>query len=104
MDRRPPFRRGAGAARGAGVTQVVIIAAVAENGVIGQGGTMPWRLKSDMQHLRALTMGKPVMMGRKTWESLHVQPLPGRTNIVITRDEKFTAPGALVARSLEIAL
>lgn len=84
--------------------QIVIIAAVAENGVIGQGGTMPWRLKSDMARLRALTMGKPVVMGRKTWLSLWLKPLPGRTNIVVTRDTNFTAPGALVARSLEIAL
>jgi dihydrofolate reductase len=78
--------------------------AVAENGVIGRGGTMPWRLKSDMQHLRARTMGKPVVMGRKTWASLWVQPLAGRTNIVVTRDPDFTAPGALVARSLDLAL
>jgi dihydrofolate reductase len=86
------------------VTQIVIIAAVAENGVIGQGGTMPWRLKSDMRHFRALTMGKPVVMGRKTYLSTSVKPLPARTNIVVTRDANFTAPGALVARSLEIAL
>jgi dihydrofolate reductase len=86
------------------VTQIVIIAALAENGVIGQGGKMPWRLKSDMAHFTALTTGKPVVMGRKTWESLYVRPLLGRTNIVVTRDQKFTAPGALVARSLEIAL
>jgi dihydrofolate reductase len=86
------------------VTDIVIIAAVAENGVIGRGGAMPWRLKSDMQHLRALTMGKPVVMGRKTWLSLFVKPLPRRTNIVVTREASFTAPGALVARSLEVAL
>ena len=84
--------------------QIVLIAAVAENGVIGQGGTMPWRLKSDMQHLRRATMGKPVIMGRKTYLSLYVRPLPGRTNIVVTRDEDFTAPGTLVASSLDIAL
>ncbi len=86
------------------MTQIVIIAALAENGVIGQGGTMPWRLKSDMRHFRALTMGKPVVMGRKTYLSTSVKPLPARTNIVVTRDANFTAPGALVARSLEIAL
>lgn len=86
------------------MTDIVIIAAVAENGVIGRGGTMPWRLKSDMAHLKAFTMGKPVVMGRKTWASLWVQPLPGRTNIVVTRDPSFTAPGALVARSLDVAL
>jgi dihydrofolate reductase len=86
------------------VTQIVLIAAVAENGVIGRGGTMPWRIKSDMKHLRALTMGKPVVMGRKTYLSLYVRPLPGRTNIVVTRDKDFTAPGALVASSLDFAL
>ena len=86
------------------MTAIVIIAAVAENGVIGHGGAMPWRLKSDMQHLRALTMGKPVVMGRKTYLSTSVKPLPGRTNIVVTREANFTAPGVLVARSLDIAL
>jgi dihydrofolate reductase len=84
--------------------QLVIIAAVADNGVIGQGGVMPWRLKSDMQHFRALTMNKPVVMGRKTYDSLHVKPLPGRTSFVVTRDRNFTAPGVLVAPNLEIAL
>jgi len=84
--------------------QIVLIAAVANNGVIGRGGTMPWRVKSDMRHLRALTMGKPVVMGRKTYESLHIKPLPGRTNIVVTRDRDFTAPGVLAAPSLEAAL
>jgi dihydrofolate reductase len=84
--------------------QIVIIAAVAENGVIGQAGTMPWRLKSDMRHLRRSTMGKPVVMGRKTYESLHIKPLPGRTNIVVTRDKDFTALGVLVTSSLDAAL
>ena len=84
--------------------QVVIMAAVAENGVIGRGGTMPWRLKSDMRHFRALTMGKPVVMGRKTYLSLAIKPLPGRTNIVVSRDPAFTAPGVLVAPSPQAAL
>src|ERR1041385_1026366 len=101
MDRRARFRRGARKACGAFVMQIVIIAAVAENDVIGQGGAMPWRLKSDMKHFRALTMGKPVVMGRKTYLSLALKPLPGRTNIVVTRDPAFTAPGVLVAPSLE---
>lgn len=86
------------------MTQIVIIAAVAENGAIGRGGTMPWRLKSDMQHYRKLTLGKPVVMGRKTYLSLSIKPLPGRTNIVVSRDRNFTAPGVLVAPSLEAAL
>lgn len=84
--------------------QIVIIAAVAENGAIGRGGRMPWRLKSDMQHFRALTMGKPVVMGRKTYESLSIKPLPGRTNIVVSRDRNIAMPGALVAPSLDAAL
>src|SRR3954466_14415338 len=72
--------------------------AVAENGVIGAKGTIPWRVRSDVQRLKAMTMGKPVVMGRKTFESLP-RPLPGRTNIVITRDESFRAAGALVTSS-----
>lgn len=83
---------------------VVLIAAVAENGVIGRGGVMPWRLKSDMQRFRALTTGKPVVMGRKTYLSLSIRPLPGRTNIVVTRDASFTAPGVIVVPGLEAAL
>ena len=86
------------------MTQIIIIAAVAENGVIGRGGTMPWRLRSDMRHFRALTMGKPVVMGRKTYDSTHIKPLPGRSNIVVTRNRSFTAPGVLVAPNLEAAL
>lgn len=83
---------------------IVLVAAVAENGVIGRGGVMPWRLKSDMANFKALTTGKPVIMGRKTWGSLHVRPLPDRTNIVVSRDPAFAAEGALVARSFETAL
>ncbi len=84
--------------------QIVIIAGVADNGVIGHDGTMPWRLKSDMRHFRAHTLGKPVVMGRKTWASLSIRPLPGRTNIVVTREAGFAAPGAVVATSLDAAL
>jgi dihydrofolate reductase len=83
---------------------IVLIAAVADNGVIGRGGAMPWRLKSDMRHFRSLTAGKPVVMGRKTWGSLAIRPLPGRTNIVVTRDRDFAAPGVLVAPTFEAAL
>lgn len=83
---------------------IVQVVAVAENGVIGRGGDLPWRLKSDMAHFKALTTGKPVVMGRKTWQSLHKKPLPGRTNIVVTRDKDFSAPGALVATSVDAAL
>lgn len=77
---------------------VVFVVAIAENGVIGRGNAIPWRLKSDMQRFRRLTMGKPVVMGRKTFQSLP-KPLPGRTNIVVTRDATFQAAGALVTTS-----
>jgi dihydrofolate reductase len=84
-------------------TPVVFIAAVAENGVIGRANQLPWRLKSDMRHFRSVTMGHPVVMGRKTFQSLF-KPLKGRTAIVVTRDPTFTAPGAIVAASLTAAL
>ena len=82
---------------------IIIIAAMAENGVIGRGNALPWRLKSDMAHFRAVTMGKPVVLGRKTFASIG-KPLSGRTTIMISRDEKFTAPGIVVAPDLEAAL
>jgi dihydrofolate reductase len=78
--------------------EIVLMLAVAENGVIGSHGAMPWRLKSDMQRLKSMTMGRPVVMGRKTFASIG-RPLPGRTNIVITRDADFRAPGAVVTTS-----
>ena len=84
--------------------QIVLIAAVADNGVIGSGGTMPWRLKSDMRRFRALTLDKPVLMGRKTYLSLWIKPLPRRTSIVVSRDPAFTAPGVIVAPNLAAAL
>lgn len=82
---------------------ITLIVAVAENGVIGQGNTIPWRLKTDQQRLKAITMGKPIVMGRKTFVSLG-RPLPGRTNIVITRDAHFQAAGAVVTTALKDAL
>jgi dihydrofolate reductase len=81
---------------------IVLIAAVAENNVIGRGNALPWRLKSDMQHFRALTMGKPVIMGRKTYWSIG-RPLKGRTTIVVSRDRGFAAPEIVVAPSLDAA-
>jgi dihydrofolate reductase len=84
--------------------RIVLVVAVAENGVIGSHGTLPWRLKSDMAHFKDATLNRPVVMGRKTWESLPRKPLPGRTNIVLTRHKDFAAPGALVASSLDYAL
>ena len=82
---------------------LTLVAAVGANGVIGSDGGLPWRLKSDMKHFRAVTMGKPVVMGRKTYLSLP-GPLKGRTNIVVSRDPDFTAPGILAARTLNAAL
>jgi len=73
-----------------------IIVAVADNGVIGRDNDLPWRLPADLKHFRALTMGKPMIMGRKTWDSIG-RPLPGRISIVLTRDPEFSADGALVA-------
>jgi dihydrofolate reductase len=78
--------------------QIVFVVAVAENSVIGAKGAMPWRLKSDMQHFKAVTLNRPVVMGRKTFESLR-RPLPGRTNIVVTRDTNYRAAGAIVTHS-----
>jgi dihydrofolate reductase len=83
--------------------KLILIAAVADNGVIGQGGGLPWRLKSDMQHFRTVTIGKPVVMGRKTFLSIG-KSLTGRTNIVVSREPEFVAPGVLVAPSVEAAL
>lgn len=78
--------------------EIVLIVAVADNGVIGAHGAIPWRLKSDQARLKAMTMGKPIVMGRKTFISLR-RPLPGRTNIVVTRDADFRARGAVVTTS-----
>ncbi len=82
---------------------LVLIAAIGDNGVIGQGGGLPWRLSSDMRHFREFTMGKPVVMGRKTWDSIG-KPLKGRTNIVVSRDPRFAAKGVVAATSIEAAL
>jgi len=83
---------------------VALIVAVAENGVIGRDGKLPWRIPEDMKWFKARTEGRPMIMGRKTWESLPRRPLPGRTNIVVTRDASYKAEGAVVATSLAAAL
>jgi len=83
---------------------ISLILARADNGVIGANGALPWRLPGDMRRFKALTMGKPCIMGRKTWDSLPKKPLPGRTNIVVTRDASFNADGAVVAHSFDEAL
>jgi dihydrofolate reductase len=84
--------------------EIVLIVAVADNGVIGAGNAIPWRLKTDQRRLKAITIGKPIVMGRKTFLSFPRRPLPGRTNIVVTRDAAFRAPGAVVTTSLVEAL
>jgi dihydrofolate reductase len=78
--------------------EIVLVVAVAENGVIGAQGAIPWRLKSDMKRFKAMTIGRPVVMGRRTFASIG-RPLPGRTNIVVTRDAGFRSPGAVVTTS-----
>jgi dihydrofolate reductase len=85
-----------------GDPEIVLIAAVAENGIIGNDNGIPWRLKADQQRFKAMTLGKPVVMGRKTFASLR-KPLPGRTNIVLTRDAGFAAVGALAVTSMKAA-
>jgi dihydrofolate reductase len=82
---------------------LVLVAAVAENGIIGRDGGLPWRLPSDLRRFRALTLGHPVVMGRKTYAAIG-KPLPGRTNIVMTRDRAFAARGVVSAPNLEAAL
>jgi dihydrofolate reductase len=82
---------------------IVLVAAMARNRVIGADNGLPWRMRSDMQHFKAATMGKPLVMGRKTWQSIG-RPLPGRRTIVVTRDPGFTAEGVDVAGSLEAGL
>lgn len=83
--------------------RVSIIVAVSENNVIGQGKSLPWHISADMKHFKRLTMGKPVVMGRKTFQTLK-QPLSGRKNIILTRQEDFATPGCTVVHSLEEAL
>jgi dihydrofolate reductase len=82
---------------------LVLVAAIAENGVIGRAGGLPWRLKTDLKRFRALTVGHPVVMGRKTYLSFG-KPLKNRTNIVVTRDKEFAAAGIIAAPSLESAM
>lgn len=93
--RSPPVARS--------VPRIVLVAAVASNGVIGDRGKLPWHLPEDLKHFKALTLGHPVIMGRRTWESLG-KSLAGRENIVLTRTPGFEARGASVAASLEGAL
>ena len=83
--------------------RVYLVAAVASNRIIGSNGRLPWSLPEDLKHFKRLTLGHPVIMGRRTWESLN-GPLPGRDNIVVSATPGYDAPGAAVANSLEGAL
>ena len=83
--------------------RITLVAAVAKNGVIGRDGDLPWRLPDDLKAFKRLTLGKPVVMGRKTWESIG-RPLPERHNVIMTRSQDFEAPGASVVRSADEAL
>jgi dihydrofolate reductase len=83
---------------------ITLVLAMAENGVIGNKGAIPWRIADDMKRFKALTVGKPVIMGRKTWDSLPRKPLPDRTNIVVTRQPDWSAEGAVTAASFDDAL
>jgi len=87
-----------------GRVRIALVVAMSENGVIGRDGGLPWRLKSDLRQFKAITTGKPVIMGSTTWDSLPRKPLPGRLNLVLSRDAKFEAVGAVVCNSLFEAL
>jgi len=86
------------------MSDVTLVVAAAENGVIGKDGGIPWRISDDLKRFKVLTMGFPIVMGRKTWDSLPKKPLPGRTNIVITRQADWSAEGAVTAHSVEDAI
>jgi dihydrofolate reductase len=83
--------------------KIVLVAAIGQNNVIGRDGQLPWRLKSDLQHFRAVTINRPVVMGRKTYESIG-KPLKDRTNIVLTKDLGLIVPGGVLATSLDAAM
>src|SRR5580658_8959098 len=82
--------------------QISLVVAVADNGVIGRGGTLPWHLPDDLKHFKAVTMGKPVLMGRRTFESIG-HPLPGRRNLVLTRGSDPAVAGVEPVRTVEEA-
>lgn len=86
------------------MTRLTLVVAIAKNGIIGANGRLPWRLSSDMARFKAATMGKPVLMGRKTWESLPKKPLPGRQNLVLSRDPNLKAEGGWLYTDLAAML
>lgn len=83
--------------------KTALVVARGSNNVIGVDGDLPWKLSTDLKHFKALTMGKPVIMGRKTWASIG-RPLPGRPNLVVTRDANFTAQGASIWSNIDVAV
>ncbi|MBC6981063.1 dihydrofolate reductase [Caulobacter sp. 17J80-11] len=83
---------------------LALVVARARNGVIGREGALPWRLKSDLALFKQVTLGKPIVMGRKTWDSLPRKPLPGRLNLVLSRDGSFEPQGAIVCERFEEAV
>jgi dihydrofolate reductase len=87
----------------AGVPLISLLVAATENGVIGRDNGMPWHLPDDLKHFKALTLGKPVLMGRRTYESIG-RPLPGRTNLVLTRDKHWSVPGVTGVADLDCAI
>ncbi len=86
------------------MSRIALVVAVSRNGVIGRDGGLPWHISSDLKRFKTITMGKPVIMGRKTWESLPRKPLPGRQNIVITRQKNYAAEGCVVVADVAAAL
>ena len=86
------------------MSRIALVVAVAHNGVIGRDGRLPWHIPTDLKRFKAITMGKPLIMGRKTWESLPKKPLPGRLNIVISRRKDYWAEGATVVADAAKAL
>jgi dihydrofolate reductase len=86
------------------MSRISFVVAVSRNGVMGRNGGLPWHISTDLKRFKAITMGKPLIMGRKTWESLPKKPLPGRPNIVITRQKNYRAEGAIVVADMHSAL
>lgn len=86
------------------MTEIVVIAALADNGIIGKNNQIPWHISEDLRRFKRLTTGYPVVMGRKTWESMNCKPLPGRRNIVLTHQRAYTTHGCEIFHSLKKAL
>lgn len=85
------------------MSEIVLVVAIADNGVIGNKGALPWHISDDLKRFKALTLGHTIVMGRKTWDSLPRKPLPGRVNVVVTRQPDWTCEGAVTANSLGAA-